>query len=181
MASGRGTLTVSLRGMELPQVSRPFMPGYGIAAADEGSGLLPWSWAAQRLTSAQNYWVASIRPDSGAPHAMPVWGMWDDSELWFTSGAQSRKARNLMADPRCVVTTEDAINPVIIEGAARVVSDPVSLRRVVDLMNEKYSTDIEVGFLDPAVNATFSVRPERVFGMVHGDFTGSPTRWTFTD
>ena len=48
-------------------------------------------------------------------------------------------------------------------------------------MNEKYSTDIEVGFLDPAVNATFSVRPERVFGVVHGDFTGSPTRWTFAD
>jgi hypothetical protein len=52
---------------------------------------------------------------------------------------------------------------------------------VVDLMNEKYSTDIEVGFLDPAVNATFSVRPGRVFGMVHGNFTGSPTRWTFAD
>ena len=81
MASGRGTLRVCLGGMKLPLVSRPFMPGYGIAAADEGSGLLPWSWAAQRLTSAQNYWVASIRPDSGAPHAMPVWGMWDDSEL----------------------------------------------------------------------------------------------------
>ncbi len=97
MASSRGTLTVCLGGMKLPRVSRPFMPGYGIAAADEGSGLLPWSWAAQRLTSAQNYWVASIRPDSGAPHA------------------------------------------------------------------------------------TFSVRPERVFGMVHGDFTGSPTRWTFAD
>jgi PPOX class probable F420-dependent enzyme len=155
------------------------MPGYGIAAADEGSGLLPWSWAAQRLTGARNYWLATTRPDGGAPHAMPVWGMWDDSELWFTSGAASRKARNLMADPRCVVTTEDAANPVIIEGAARIVTEPASLRRVIDLMNEKYSTDIEFGFLDPAVNATFSVRPDRVFGMVHGDFTGSPTRWTF--
>ena len=110
------------------------MPGYGIAAADQGNGLLPWSWAAERLTRAQNYWVSSIRPNSGSPHAMPVWGMWDDSELWFTSGVQSRKARNLMADPRCVVTTEDAVNPVIIEGAARVVTDPVSLRRVIDLM-----------------------------------------------
>jgi general stress protein 26 len=111
---------------------------------------------------------------------MPVSGMWDDNELWFTSGVQSRKARNLAIDPRCVVTTEDAVNPVIIEGTARIVTDQVSLRRVIDLMNEKYSTDIEPSFLDPAINATFSVRPERVFGMVHGDFTGSPTRWTFT-
>jgi hypothetical protein len=39
------------------------MPGYGIAGADEGSGLLDWSWAAQRLTEARNYWVGpSGRP-----------------------------------------------------------------------------------------------------------------------
>jgi PPOX class probable F420-dependent enzyme len=164
--------------MEFPQASRPFMPGYGIAGPDEGSGLLPWSWAAQRLTRARNYWVATVRPD-GSAHVMPVWGMWDDSELWFTSGARSRKARNLAADPRCVVTTEDAADPVVIEGTARIVTEPASLRRVIDLMNEKYATDIEVSFLEPAVNATFSVRPDRVFGMVHGDFTGSPTRWTF--
>jgi general stress protein 26 len=130
-------------------------------------------------TRAVNYWVSTSRPGDGGPHAMPVWGMWDDSELWFTSGVRSRKALNLVADPRCVVTTEDAANPVIIEGTARVVTDPASLRRVIDLMNEKYSTDIEDSFLDPAVNATFSVRPQRVIGMVHGDFTGSPTRWTF--
>jgi hypothetical protein len=31
--------------MAEPAASRPFMPGYGIQAADKGSGLLPWSWA----------------------------------------------------------------------------------------------------------------------------------------
>ena len=154
------------------------MPGYGIEGPDEGSGLLPWSWAAERLSSARNYWVVSIWPD-GRPHSMPVWGMWDDSTLWFTSGVESRKARNLRADPRCVVTTEDAGDPVIIEGTASIVTDPASIRRVLDLMNDKYSSDIELSFLDPAVNATIAVRPRKVIGMRHGDFTGSPTRWTF--
>jgi hypothetical protein len=70
--------------MEIPQVSRPYMPGYGIAGQTEGSGLLHWSWAAERLTAARNYWVATAWPD-GRPHVMPVWGMWDDSTLWFTS------------------------------------------------------------------------------------------------
>jgi hypothetical protein len=28
-----------------PVASRPYMPGYGIAAATEGKGLLPWAWA----------------------------------------------------------------------------------------------------------------------------------------
>jgi hypothetical protein len=164
--------------MEIPRVSRPYMPGYGIREPTEGSGLLPWSWAAERLTSARNYWVVSVWPD-GRPHAMPVWGMWDDSTLWFTSGIASRKTKNLAADSRCVVTTEDASDPVVIEGAAKIVTEPGLLRRVIDLMNDKYGTDIEVSFLEPDVNATFAVRPHRVFGMRHGDFTGSPTRWIF--
>jgi hypothetical protein len=41
--------------MNSPQVSRPYMPGYGILGPDEGSGLLPWSWAAERLSHARNY------------------------------------------------------------------------------------------------------------------------------
>jgi len=49
------------------------------------------------------------------------------------------------------------------------------------LLNAKYRTHIEVGFLDPSVNATFGVRPLRVFGMRDADFTGSPTRWIFED
>jgi general stress protein 26 len=165
--------------MEIPRVSRPYMPGYGIAGADQGSGLLDWSWAAQRLTEARSYWVATVWP-SGRPHLMPVWAMWDDSTLWFSSAVGSRKTKNLRADPNCVITTE-ASDPVIIEGQATMVTGPARLQRVIDLMNAKYATHIEVSFLDPAVNATFGVRPHRVFGMQDADFTGSPTRWIFED
>jgi general stress protein 26 len=165
--------------MGIPRVSRPYMPGYGIAGPDQGSGLLDWSWAATRLTAARNYWVATVWP-TGRPHLMPVWAMWDDSTLWFSSAVGSRKAKNLRADPNCVITT-DASDPVIIEGQAAVVTDPARLQRVIDLMNAKYATHSEVGFLDPAVNTTFGVRPHRVFGMQDADFTGSPTRWIFED
>jgi PPOX class probable F420-dependent enzyme len=156
------------------------MPGYGIAGATEGSGLLHWSWAAERLTSARNYWVATVWPD-GRPHVMPVWAMWDDSTLWFTSSAQSRKVRNLIADPRCCVTTEDASDPVVIEGTGRIATEPAALRRVVDMMNAKYHTDFDVDFLEPEKNATIAVRPLRVFSLRAGDFTGSPTRWIFEE
>lgn len=156
------------------------MPGYGIVGPGEGSGLLPWSWAAERLSMARNYWVASVRAD-GRPHVMPVWGMWDDSMFWFSSSAQSRKTRNLRGDPRCVVTTEDAGDPVVIEGSARIFTDRAVLQRVIDLMNAKYATEVAVSFLDPAVNATIGVRPHRVFGLRSADFTGSPTRWAFEE
>ena len=156
------------------------MPGYGVSGPEHGTGLLHWSWAAERLTAARNYWVASVWPD-GRPHTMPVWGMWDDAVLWFSSSAHSRKTRNLAADARCCVTTEDATDPVVVEGTARIVTDPPLLQRVIDLMNAKYRTDYGVDFLDPAKNATIGVRPRRVFSVRAGDFTGSPTRWIFDD
>jgi PPOX class probable F420-dependent enzyme len=166
--------------MEFPKVSRPHMPGYGISPAAEGSGLLPWSWAAERLTRSRNYWLASVSP-GGRPHVMPVWGMWDDAVLWLSSSAGSRKARNLAADPRCTVATEDAADPVVIEGTAQIVTDPPLLQRVTDLMNAKYGTGYKVDFLDPSQNATVRIRPRRVFGLRGSDFTGSPTRWIFED
>ena len=36
-----------------PKASRPQMPGYGIADAGKGSGLLPWRWARERLNRAE--------------------------------------------------------------------------------------------------------------------------------
>jgi hypothetical protein len=52
---------------------------------------------------------------------------------------------------------------------------------VVDLMNAKYHSGVDLDFLQPAKNATIGVRPRRVFSMLHSDFTGSPTRWVFDD
>jgi nitroimidazol reductase NimA-like FMN-containing flavoprotein (pyridoxamine 5'-phosphate oxidase superfamily) len=151
------------------------MPDYGIQAADEGSGLLPWSWAEERLMRSRNYWVSSLWPD-GRPHLMPVWGVWDGEALWFSSGRRSRKARNLAADPRCVIATEDASEPVIVEGAATAVSERDAIERVADLMDAKYG-GITAGFL--AAHATIAVKPTWAFAIAHDDFTGSPTRWTF--
>ena len=102
----------------------------------QGSGLL-WSWAEQRLLASRNYWVASRWPD-GRPHAMPVWGVWHEAAFWFSSSRGSRKVRNLAADPRCVVTTENAVEPVVIEGTAEVVTDPGALARMLALENAKY-------------------------------------------
>ena len=71
--------------MPEPPASRPHMPGYGIAGPTEGRGLLPWSWAEERLTRSHDYWVATVRAD-GRPHLMPVWGAWDGGALWFSIG-----------------------------------------------------------------------------------------------
>jgi PPOX class probable F420-dependent enzyme len=159
----------------MPHASRPHMPGYGIRGPGEGSGLLPWGWAEERLTAARFYWVTTLWPD-GRPHSMPVWGAWDGEALWFSSSARSRKARNVAADPRCVVTTDDAESPVVMEGSAELARERDVIERVAQLLDAKYG-GISADFL--AANATIGVRPRWAFGIEHDDFTGSPTRWTF--
>jgi len=111
---------------------------------------------------------------------MPVWAVWDAGGLWFSSSLRSRKARNLDADPRLTVTTDNALEPVVVEGTAERVVALEARTRFVGLSNAKYGTDYSVDFLDPAVNATFRVTPRWAFGLVEADFAGSPTRWAFT-
>ena len=163
--------------MTEPRATRPYMPGYGLLGPDEGTGLLSWQWAEEQLTSSRNYWVVSLWPD-GRPHAMPVWGLWHEGAFWFSSSKGSRKARNLAADPRCVVTTEDASDPVVMEGSAELVTDPDALATMLTLENAKYDTNYTIELLDPDVNAVYRVRPRWAFGLRQDDFTGSPTRWT---
>jgi hypothetical protein len=159
-----------------PQASRPYMPGYGILGADEGSGLLPWSWAEQRLKSSHDYWLATVWPD-GRPHAMPVWGVWEKGSVWFSSSGASRKTRNLAANPRATITTDNARQPVVVDGIVeRVVADDV-IAAFARWVNAKYGTDYSVDFF--AGNCCFRLRPTSAFGLTDGDFAGSPTRWVF--
>lgn len=152
------------------------MPGYGIAAVDEGSGLLPWAVALDRLSTAHDYWVATVRPD-GRPHLMAVWGVVLDDRLTWSTSPTSRKALNLGANASVTVSTDGAARPVIVEGRAVLVDDPHTIERFASAMNAKYDASDPVDFY--AANRTFAVVVERAFALDTADFTGSPTRWEF--
>jgi len=154
------------------------MPGYGTLPADRGTGLLPWSWAEERLARSHDYWLATVMP-SGAPHLMPVWGVWHQQRLWFSSANGSRKARNLAAEPRCSVSTDDPSEPVVVQGRAQRVTAAEQLERMLEAENSKYGTDYGLELVDPAVNSVFALTPDRVFTLDAKDFTGSPTRFVF--
>jgi general stress protein 26 len=154
------------------------MPGYGILPAGEGSGLLPWSWAQARLGDSHDYWLSTVTP-GGRPHLMPVWAVWLDSAVWFSSSLNSRKIRNVLAGSDVSIATGDPLSPVVVEGTARVVTDTPSIQRFLDTMNAKYSTDYGLEFLDPAANSVVVVNPRWAFGLSEDDFGGSPTRWEF--
>jgi PPOX class probable F420-dependent enzyme len=161
-----------------PIAARPYMPGYGLLDAAHGTGLLPWSWAVERLMRSHDYWVATVRPE-GRPHVMPVWGVWMDEALWFSSSRGSRKARNLAANAHCAITTDNAYEPVVIDGEAALIDDPAAIGAFVTELNGEYKTDYSIDFFNPTDNACFRVRPAWAFGLIESDFTGTPTRWTF--
>ena len=152
------------------------MPGYGIATGDQG--LLPWSWAEERLRASHDFWLATVTP-AGRPHLMPVWAVWTGEVLWFSSSLRSAKARNVAAGSAVSIATDDPYEPVVVEGTAEIVTEPAALRVFLDAMNAKYETSYEEGFLDPAANASMRLRPEKAFGLREKDFTNTPTRWTF--
>ena len=161
-----------------PRASRPYMPDYGVVAPAEGTGLLPWSWATDRLGASHDYWLATVWPD-GRPHVTPVWGAWLDDAVWFSAGGRSRKSRNLAHDPRAVITTDDPLEPVVVEGHVDRVTDPAAIHAFTDTVNAKYESNYSVDFFTE--NALFRVRPDRAFGLTEADFTGSPTRWDFPE
>ena len=154
------------------------MPGYGTLGPDDGGGLLPWSWAEEQLTRSRTFWLATRWPD-GRPHVMPVWAIWHDQTLLVSSSKRSRKARNLANDPRCVLTTDDPQNAVVVEGVAELITERQELEAFLAAENAKYATTYGFEMVDPSANSCFRLKPSWAFGLRAENFAGSPTRWRF--
>jgi hypothetical protein len=166
-----------LRSEYVPKASRPHAPGYGLPEGDKG--LLPWSWAEQRLKKSHNYWITTVKPN-GSPHTMVVWGLWQEGRFLFSTGSKSRKARNLEKNTNCIVCTEDAHEAVIVEGIAEIADVPVR-RKFLPIYERKYKFDMKG--MEPDIlsmkEPVFAVRPRVVFGLWEKEFVGKSTRWKF--
>jgi Pyridoxamine 5'-phosphate oxidase len=76
-------------------------------------------------------WLTTINSD-GSPHVTPV-GVAQLGGVWyFTSGAGTRKARNIAADPRCVVSVATQPFDLVIEASTARVTGAEELRSVAD-------------------------------------------------
>src|SRR5262249_57282821 len=124
-------------------------------APEEGSGVAPWAHVDARMRGARNYWVGTSGPD-GRPHAMPVWGVWMDDRLHFATDRHSKKARNLAANPACVVHLARGDDVVILEGIAEEVAD----RQRLAAIDDRYVAKDGVGVAgDPRAGAGGAGRP----------------------
>src|ERR1700677_666209 len=165
-----------------PKSSRPHMPGYGLPSGKKG--LLPWSWAEQRLKKSHNYWITTVKTGGStkevSPHTMVVWGLWQDGRFLFSTGNKSRTARNLAQNRNCIVGTELANEAVIVEGIAEI-ADVAARRKFLPVYERKYKFDM--GSMKDDIlsmkEPVFAVRPRVVFGLWEKHFVDKSTRWKF--
>ena len=153
-----------------------------------------WAEARESLERAEVYWLSTVRPD-GRPHVTPLLAVWLDGALYFCTGPDERKARNLARNPRCILTTGcNALEglDLVVEGDAVRVSDEARLRRVADLYESKYGEAWrfvvrDCAFYhdpeslrgeDPGEALVYEVAPSTAFGFGKGE-TFSQTRWRF--
>ncbi|MFF3264658.1 pyridoxamine 5'-phosphate oxidase family protein [Streptomyces sp. NPDC002932] len=153
-------------------------------------GAEPARWADARdiLSGAELYWLTTVRPD-GRPHVTPLIGVWWQGALYFSTGAEERKARNLAANAEVVLTTGTNTwaegFDVVVEGRAERVTDAAPLTALARAWEEKYGKfwhfDVADGMFVGAQGnraEVFAVSPRTVFGFGKGErFT--QTRWRF--
>jgi pyridoxamine 5'-phosphate oxidase-like protein len=161
-----------------PKATRPHIPGYGLPKSKKG--LLPWKWAEDRLKKSKQYWIATARSD-GRPHVMIVWALWMKPLLYFSTGKQSIKARNLARNPNCVMCTERAAEGVILEGLVETERDVARIREFIRLYEKKYKWKLGemaekmLSLEDPV----YFLRPKVGFGLWEKRFATTATRWLF--
>jgi general stress protein 26 len=169
---------------DVPKVERPAMSDYGVPA--DVAGALPWTWALERLVGNKNYWVVTASA-SARPHAMPVWGVWlaETDRFWFSCSPNARKARNVAANPHCVVAIDDTVECVSVEGRARIADpqgDADAIDHAVSTYVTKYWDDHTVHREMEAFvrsNAIVEVTPVVAFGIIEREeeFSERATRW----
>jgi PPOX class probable F420-dependent enzyme len=161
-----------------PTPTAPRIPAaYGVPTDASGGERLPWSWAVEQLTAARNFWICTTRVD-GRPHAMPVWGVWHDDAVWFSTDPSSAKGRNMARDSRIVVHLESGNDTVVLEGEVESnPEDQEALERFVQAYEQKYGHRIELG------NENFGIyvlRPRVAQTWTEQGFTRNATRWVFS-
>ncbi len=160
------------------------MPDYGVT--DDPEGLLPWSWAEKRLAATRNFWLITANAD-GRPHSMPVWGVWmPDRQRWGGGfGASARKVRNMKENDQAVVTNDNSVEAISIEGRVVPVTGEAA-EPLVEAWADKYfeetGQDREGTMAFMRESTMWELIPERAFGMIETpeDFSSAATRWTWS-
>jgi Pyridoxamine 5'-phosphate oxidase len=149
--------------------------GYGLGDAPADGSALSWGQVVEWLTEARNYWICTTRKD-GRPHAMPVWGLWAEDAVWFSTDPTSVKGRNLIERPDIVVHLESGDEVCILDGRVERIRDQVQRDRFDDRYDAKF--DVRPSGMGDAAGV-FVLRPKIALAWTEKDFPTTATRFAF--
>ncbi|MFT4037307.1 MAG: pyridoxamine 5'-phosphate oxidase family protein [Thermomicrobiales bacterium] len=152
-----------------------------------GAAPTPWTVVEEALAQPQTFWVSTVRQD-GRPHMTPLLAIWTNAAIHFTTGAGEQKARNLAANPACILATGgnalDSGLDIVIEGEAQRVQDSATLEELAALWKSRLNWNFIVRdgmFADgEQTSLVFVVRPQTMYAFNKGE-PFAQTRWRFGD
>lgn len=150
---------------------------------------IPWTMAREELERAETYWLTTVRPD-GRPHVTPLIAIWLAGTLYFCTGEEERKAKNLAQNLHCAITTGcNLLNKgldVVIEGETTRVRGTALLEQIAAAYDRKYGSAWHFDVVGDAfqgaegnIAAVYAITPVTAFGFGKGELA-SQTRWRFT-
>jgi hypothetical protein len=156
-----------------------------------GSAALAWSrphdLLAASATSHATFFLGTVRPD-GRPHAAGIGALWHDGDLYIVSGPQTRKSRNLAANPACTISVALEGIDLILEGDATRVTDQPTLEAVARLYRDTgWPAQVEGDAFTAPYSAPSAGPPpwqlyrftfHTAFGVAEAEPHGA-TRWRF--
>jgi nitroimidazol reductase NimA-like FMN-containing flavoprotein (pyridoxamine 5'-phosphate oxidase superfamily) len=158
--------------------------------SSEGAHPTEWAEGHQCLDEAEVFWLSTVRPD-GRPHVTPLLAVWCADSMYFCTGSDERKARNLKRNPHCILMTGrntlDESLDVVVEGQATKVSDKAELQQVASAYEAKYGRHLTApegtwfGLGDTirlGKVLVYRVTPTTLLGFARGK-QFSQTRWRF--
>jgi Pyridoxamine 5'-phosphate oxidase len=152
---------------------------------------IPWSRAVEALEATEPEYrtpfLATIRPD-GRPHLAGVGALWDQGKLYFVSGPETRKSRNLAENPNCSVGLSLTGIDIVIEGTAERVNDDATLQRLAKrygdqgwparVENGAFTHDYSAPSAGPPPWNLYELAPVTVYAVLSAE-PGGATRWRF--
>ncbi|MEA2384552.1 MAG: hypothetical protein QOH72_4523 [Solirubrobacteraceae bacterium] len=105
-----------------------------------GNAPLEWSRARDDLAAGwpraeTPVFLGTVRPD-GRPHSAGIGAAWHDGEAYFVSGPNTRKSRNVAANPACTISARLATIDLVLEGEARRVIEPGTLETLAGVYRD---------------------------------------------
>jgi PPOX class probable F420-dependent enzyme len=152
--------------------------------SDPEAEATPWDETFGVLERAELYWLTTVRRD-GRPHVTPLIGVAQDDKVYFCTGPDEQKARNLDHNDRVALTTGDNAwasgLDVVVEGTAVRLTDDGDLRQLAEAWEAKYGSvwhfDVADGMFrheDGGGAAVFRIEPSKVMAFAknpHGQTT----------